>query len=275
MPELPEVETVCRGLRRHIIGRTITEVVVRSDSVIHDQTMSAEVFVARVKGRTVCEVKRRGKYILLKLDEIWLICHLRMTGKLLFQSATEQPTKHDHVIFYLDDGNALFYEDVRRFGGFHLRAEDVMTTEPISKLGPEPLEEAFCAEYLFESTRKRKRSIKAHLLDQGIVAGIGNIYADEILFSAGVRPRKSAMRLSRVEAQAIVDASKHILSEAIIAGGSTIRDYVDSESREGTFQLSHQVYGRAGRPCKHCGTVLKCVAVGGRSSVYCPRCQKS
>lgn len=275
MPELPEVETVCRGLRRHIIGRTITKVVVRSDSVIHDKNLTVEKFIAGVEGRTILDIKRRGKYILFKLNKGWLVCHLRMTGKLLVYSAEVQPTKHDHVIFYLDNHMAVFYEDVRRFGGFNLCDDTATVMEQLAKLGPEPLEENFNANYFFESTRRRKRPIKTHLLDQSIVAGIGNIYADEILFAAGVRPRKSAMRLTRVEAQKMVDATKRILTEAIAAGGSTIRDYVDSNHQEGAFQLSHQVYGRAGEPCKRCGTALKSVTVGGRSSVYCPICQKS
>lgn len=275
MPELPEVETVCRGLRRHIIGRTITKVVVRSDSVIHDKNLTVEKFIAGVEGRTILDIKRRGKYILFKLNKGWLVCHLRMTGKLLVYSAEVQPTKHDHVIFYLDNHMAVFYEDVRRFGGFNLCDDTATVMEQLAKLGPEPLEENFNANYFFESTRRRKRPIKTHLLDQSIVAGIGNIYADEILFAAGVRPRKSAMRLTRVEAQKMVDATKRILTEAIAAGGSTIRDYVDSNHQEGAFQLSHQAYGRAGEPCKRCGTALKSVTVGGRSSVYCPICQKS
>lgn len=275
MPELPEVETVCHGLRRHIIGRTITKVVVRSDSVIHDKNLTVEKFIAGVEGRTILDIKRRGKYILFKLNKGWLVCHLRMTGKLLVYSAEVQPTKHDHVIFYLDNHMAVFYEDVRRFGGFNLCDDTATVMEQLAKLGPEPLEENFNANYFFESTRRRKRPIKTHLLDQSVVAGVGNIYADEILFAAGVRPRKSAMRLTRVEAQKMVDATKRILTEAIAAGGSTIRDYVDSNHQEGAFQLSHQAYGRAGEPCKRCGTALKSVTVGGRSSVYCPICQKS
>lgn len=275
MPELPEVETVCRGLRRHVVGRTITKVVVRSDSVIHDQGMTAEAFQALLEEHRICAVGRRGKYILLELDTGYLICHLRMTGKLLVRAGSVTPEKHDHVIFYLDDGHVLLYEDVRRFGGFLWCAGEPMYREPLSKLGSEPLEAAFNANDFFKSTRKRKRPIKTHLLDQTIVAGIGNIYADEILFAAGVRPRKSAMRITRGEADAIVNATKRILTEAIAVGGSTIRDYVDSESREGAFQLSHQVYGRAGEPCKQCGTALKSVTVGGRRSVYCPNCQKS
>lgn len=275
MPELPEVETVCRGLAQHIIGRTITKVIVRSDSVIHNEDMDMKAFQRRLTGCVICGIERRGKYILWRLSEGWLVCHLRMTGKLLVRPIDTLPGKHDHVVFYLDNGEAIFYEDVRRFGGFIVADKDPRKRGVLSKLGPEPLTEDFGTKYFFESTRKRKRPIKTHLLDQTIVAGIGNIYADEILYSAGVRPRKSAMRVTRAEAEAIVSATKRILTAAIVAGGSTIRDYVDSDNRKGNFQQSHQVYGRAGAPCNRCGTTLKHITVGGRSSVYCPTCQKS
>ena len=153
--------------------------------------------------------------------------------------------------------------------------ENPFEQPPLMNLGPEPLSEAFNAVAFKDCCRARKRPIKAQLLDQTVVAGIGNIYADEILFRAGVRPRKSTARLTMAECQAIVDATKEILREAIAAGGSTIRDYVDSEAHAGSFQMAHQVYGRAGQPCRRCGTMLKSVQVSGRSSVYCPHCQKS
>lgn len=275
MPELPEVETVCRGLRRHLLGRTITEVVVRSEAVIHMPGVDGETFARALCGKNIQAVERRGKYIILVLDGCWLVCHLRMTGKLLVRGEMKEAGKHDHVLFYLDDGCILLYEDVRRFGGFVLSETSPYLSVPLSKLGPEPLTEAFEEEGFYQSCRNRNRPIKSHLLDQGVVAGIGNIYADEILFRAGVRPRKSAARITRAEAATLVTATKVVLEEAVQAGGSTIRDYVDSDNRRGAFQLKHQVYGRAGEPCRRCGSVLKSVTVGGRSSVYCPHCQKS
>lgn len=279
MPELPEVETVCRGLRARLIGRRIVSVEVRSKDVIHQADMDASGFAEALCGWSIAEIARRGKYILIRLirDEKtrWLVCHLRMTGKLLVRPEGSLTGKHTHVIFALDDGQWLFYDDVRRFGGFICCDSDPCLVPPLVALGPEPLSEAFSPVSFYEHCRRRKRPVKSHLLDQSVVAGIGNIYADEILFRAGVRPRKSAARLTRAECAAIVSATKTVLEEAIDAGGSTIRDYVDSEMRQGSYQFAHQVYGRAGKPCRRCGTILKNVTVGGRSSVYCPKCQKS
>lgn len=274
MPELPEVEMVCSGLRAHLPGRRILRLEVRCADVIH-QALTAETFAAALEGKTFQHIERRGKYIVLVLDDAWLACHLRMTGKLLLHTESAAPGKHTHIIFRLDDGSQLFYDDVRRFGGFIYSQEDPLLQPPLNTLGPEPLSDDFSATLFYESCRGRKRPVKSHLLDQHVVAGIGNIYADEILFRAGVRPRKCAARLTKKECAAIVCATKTVLTEAISAGGSTIRDYVDSEMRAGSYQLAHQVYGRAGKPCRRCGATLKSVVVGGRSSVYCPHCQKS
>ncbi len=274
MPELPEVETVCRGLQAQILGRCIESVEVRNADVIH-QDLAPEEFAARLRGRSICSIERRGKYILIVLDQGWLVCHLRMTGKLLVRAQEAAPELHTHVVFALDGGLALHYNDVRRFGGFTFTQDDPRLAPPLSELGPEPLSAAFDAAVLFASARGRKRPVKTHLLDQHVVCGIGNIYADEILFRAGIRPKKSAARLTKADCDALVRATKEILSAAIDAGGSTIRDYVDSSMRAGSFQLAHQVYGRAGKPCYSCGSILKSVNVGGRSSVYCPHCQKS
>ena len=189
MPELPEVETVCRGLRAQILGRRIEGVEVRNAAVIH-QDLAPEEFAARLRGRSICGVERRGKYILIVLDQGWLVCHLRMTGKLLVRAQEAAPELHTHVVFALDGGLALHYNDVRRFGGFTWSDSDPRALAPLSVLGPEPLEEDFDAAYLYASARGRKRPVKSHILDQGVVAGIGNIYADEILFRAGVRPKK-------------------------------------------------------------------------------------
>lgn len=275
MPELPEVETVCRGLRMHLPARCIERVEIRSADVIHQTDISPDAFAAQLIGQTILDVKRRGKYVIFVLNHGWLLCHLRMTGKLLVRDSEEKIDKHTHLIMTLDDGQTLHYHDVRRFGGFAYYQEDPQQQRPLVFLGPEPLSGAFDVDSFYQSCRHHRRPIKAQLLDQSVVAGIGNIYADEILFRAGVRPRKSAARLSRKEARAIVAATRSVLTEAIAAGGSTIRDYVDSNAKKGVYQLAHQVYGRAGEPCLHCGTVLKQVIVSGRSSVYCPHCQKS
>lgn len=275
MPELPEVETICRGLRTQLLSRRIERVEVRSTDVIHQKDRTPEDFTAVLEKQSILAVERRGKYIVITLDNGWLVCHLRMTGKLLTRGCESRPDKHTHLVFWLDDGKTLQYHDVRRFGGFCYYSENPLTQPPLQLLGPEPLSDEFDAAIFWESCRGRRRPVKSHLLDQAVVAGIGNIYADEILFRAGVRPRKSAMRISKKEAAAITAATKSVLGEAVAAGGSTIRDYVDSENRQGGYQLAHQVYGRAGKPCQRCGMRLKQVTVGGRSSVYCPHCQKS
>lgn len=274
MPELPEVETVCRGLREKLRGRRIAQVVVRHPSIIH-QDMTPEDFEQRLQGRFIQDIERRGKYIVSVLDEGWLVCHLRMSGKLLAMDKNATLGKHDHLLVVLDDGSKLFYNDVRRFGGFYYSLENPNSSPPLSLLGAEPLEEDFNEAYLHKATRRRKKPVKSLLLDQHVVAGIGNIYADEILFAAGIRPRKRAERLTHKECASIVVQTKRILREAIQAGGSTIRDYVSSAGEEGGFQFSHQVYGRGGKACKKCGATLNQVEVGGRSSVYCPHCQKS
>lgn len=275
MPELPEVETICRGLRAQLVARRIEHVVVRSADVIHQKDITPTDFAAVLEKQHISAVERRGKYIVMVLDDGWLVCHLRMTGKLLVRERGSVPDKHTHLVISLDDGKMLHYHDVRRFGGFCYYRENPLLQPPLQLLGPEPLSDDFDATVFRESCRGRRRPVKSHLLDQAVVAGIGNIYADEILFRAGVRPRKSAMRISQKEAAAIVAATKSVLAEAIAAGGSTIRDYVNSEAKQGGYQLAHQVYGRAGKPCLRCGTLLKQVTVGGRSSVYCPHCQKS
>ena len=275
MPELPEVETVCRGLRKHVLGKCITHVEVFYEPVIRQENLNSDTFSRLLENQMIHSIERRGKYIVFVVDQGWIVCHLRMTGKLLVRPGATNLNKHDLLVFTLSDGDWLVYEDIRRFGGFFFTKEDPYRQLPLQKLGPEPLEDAFNSDDFWKTCRKRQRPIKSHLLDQSVVAGIGNIYADEILFRAGIRPRKSTARLTKKEAAAIVNATKEILEEAVAAGGSTIRDYVDSENRQGSFQLSHRVYGRAQEPCYCCGTPLKSVVVGGRRSVYCPKCQKS
>lgn len=275
MPELPEVETVCRTLTPHLVNRHIMKTVVLNQQVVHHSKEDGAAFSRAVEGALIKEIARRGKYILLVLDHGWVVCHLRMTGKLLVKERAYQPQKHDHLVLYLEDGKQLVYEDVRRFGGLSYYEACPNQQLPLAKLGPEPLSDSFDGEYLYQRCQNRKKPIKSFILDQSIVAGIGNIYADEILFRAGIRPLKSAYRLRKVECERLAQATKEVLSEAILAGGSTIRDYVNSDAQEGSFQLSHRVYGRAGAPCVTCGTPLKRLVVGGRSSVYCPCCQKS
>lgn len=274
MPELPEVETVVRSLRPHVTGKRIAKVTVRLHKLLRHPEGDAEAFCMRLEDCTVQAVSRRGKYIVMMLDRGWLVVHLGMTGKLLYRAQSDDVGRHDHVLIDFSDSSRLVYEDARRFGGLGVWEENPLLQPPLSRLGPEPFSDEFNGEVFYEAARKSRRAVKAVLLDQHVVAGIGNIYADEILFAAGVRPRRGAYRLTRKECICIAQAAEKVLRQAIDCGGSTIRDYVDADQRVGSFQLQHQVYGRAGEPCRRCGATLKKVVVGGRSSVYCPHCQK-
>lgn len=275
MPELPEVEMIRRVIEPQLRGRAVERVSVRRAEVI--ARPPAEAFCRRIAGQRFDGMARRGKFLLFRFaggDR--LLLHLRMTGCLLVTPADAPEEKHTHVVFQLDDGRQLRFSDTRRFGRFWLLGQgEAGGDSGVEALGLEPFDPALTASYLAGRLGGRRKTVKGCLLDQRVVAGIGNIYADEILFRAGVRPKKSAARLTKAECAAIVRATKEILAEAICAGGSTIRDYVDSSMRAGSFQLAHQVYGRAGKPCYSCGSILKSVTVGGRSSVYCPHCQKS
>lgn len=274
MPELPEVETVVRSLRPHITGRRIEDCRVGAAKLIRRPVGNVEAFSRALCGRTITGVGRRAKYIVISLDQGWLLVHLGMTGKLVCRPQGTEPVKHDHVRMRLDDGSLLIYNDVRRFGGLGYWSTDPYLQTPLAELGPEPLGPDFSGQILYEAAKQTRRPVKSLLLDQHVVAGLGNIYADEVLFAAGVRPRRGAWRLTHADCDRLAVAAKDILAEAIRCGGSTIRDYVDADQRPGAFQFHHQVYGREGQPCSKCGTVLKKVVVGGRSSVYCPHCQK-
>lgn len=276
MPELPEVEHVRRTLLPLLLQRRIDDTTVRHAKLIWRPKGDAVGFSHRLEGAVIEDIIRRGKYLVIVLSGgLYLVTHLRMTGKLLFKEKSAEADAHTHIIFRLDDGHQLFYHDVRKFGGMALWESDPFMEPPLSALGMEPLSEAFTCSYLWPILRGKHSAIKTVLLDQHIIAGIGNIYADEVLFDAGIRPRKSANRLTKRECGALVQSIHSILSAAVAAGGSSIRDYRDGLGRNGTFQDYHAVYGRSGQPCKKCGTVLKQVRIAGRSSVYCPACQKS
>ena len=263
MPELPEVETVTRSIAP-LVGRRIVTAEFRCLRVLRGG--DPEVMSERLAGRKIAAIQRYGKYILVSIQGGgYLTIHLGMTGKLLLGGAAG---KHTHAILTLDRG-VLLYDDSRQFGRLQY-SEDFPAR--IGKLGPEPLEVAF--EEFAAGMKRRKTRIKALLLNQDFLRGIGNIYADEALFRAGIHPETIASRIRRDRARRLYDAIVEVLSEAIEAGGSSISDYVDADGRKGFFQFSHRVYQHTGEPCVTCGAKIRRVLVAQRSSHFCPKCQK-
>ncbi len=270
MPELPEVETVVRSLAPELVGRRVVEVSVRETRL---RGGVAADFVARLTGRRIGAIRRRGKYLLAALDDgqVWLV-HLGMTGRLTLGTAEQGGLRHDHIVVRFDDGRLLTYNDPRRFGRVAVIGAGSVPAE--TGEGVDPLAPEFTAAALFALTRRRRTPIKALLMDQRRVAGLGNIYANEILFRAGIRPRRRAARLGRTDCERLVAATRAVLAEAIRRGGSSISDYRDGLGRSGWFQLRHGVYDRAGEPCRRCATVIRVRVVCGRSTFYCPNCQR-
>ena len=276
MPELPEVESLKRALARSILGRTIVSVRINEPRL---RSAIASDFPAAVSGHKIEGLRRRAKYLIVDLSgEASILAHLGMSGSLTHRDtrfvAGQFDSRHDHVHFQLDDGNALVYNDPRRFGLLKLvRRDELKSTPELNELGPEPIGDAFDAAYLARTVRGRRAAIKNVLMDQRVVAGIGNIYAAEILFRAGVRPTRRAGRLKRAELERIVAATKPVLREAIDGRGTTFRSYRDSRGRPGGFASRLKVYGRAGEPCYVCSTPIRTATVGQRTSFYCPNCQ--
>jgi formamidopyrimidine-DNA glycosylase len=270
MPELPEVETTRRGIAPHVVGRRI-------DAVhLYDRRLRWPV-PARlpdwVRGRTIDALERRSKYLLFRLATGSLLVHLGMTGSLRLFSVPPPRGTHDHVDVALDDGSVLRYHDPRRFGA--MLWVPAGTLHPLlAALGPEPFDPALDAAALHRATRGRSAPIKAALMDNRLVVGVGNIYANESLFRAGIRPTTPAGRISRPRFARLLDAVRATLTEAIAKGGSTLRDYVDARGEPGYFQLDYFVYGRAGEPCKLCRTSIRSLRIGQRATYYCPRCQQ-
>ncbi|HEY1218457.1 MAG TPA: bifunctional DNA-formamidopyrimidine glycosylase/DNA-(apurinic or apyrimidinic site) lyase [Bryobacteraceae bacterium] len=263
MPELPEVETVVRSILP-LQGRRILNAEFRGTRVLRGG--DPERIAARLAGRRIAAIRRYGKFILVSLSGGgYLLLHLGMTGRLLLGGA---PGKHTHAIFTLDRG-VLQFDDSRQFGAIEVHEE---FPARVARLGPEPLE--IPAQDFARALRLHRTRVKALLLDQTFVRGVGNIYADEALFRAAIHPMANTARLRHLRALRLHQALAEVLTEAIAAGGSSISDYVDAEGRQGFFQVSHRVYQRTGEPCVNCGTAIRRVLVAQRSSHFCPRCQK-
>ncbi len=272
MPELPEVETTCRGIAPHVIGRRVTEVVVRQRRLRWPVPTALD---RELPGQVIESVRRRAKYLLLGTGRGTVIMHLGMSGSLRMVAATEPPSIHDHVDIVFDDGRALRLRDPRRFGAVLWTHDDPASHPLLRELGPEPLDrDHFDGDYLYRRSRARRQSVKTFLMDSHTVVGVGNIYANEALFLAGIRPGIAAGRISRPRYRRLADAVVQVLGDAITAGGTTLRDFLDSDGQPGYFAQQLRVYGRAGRPCPVCGTPIRATRLGQRSTFYCPQCQK-
>lgn len=275
MPELPEVETVCRSLSPFLVGKTVLKCEVKAEKLI--KSSSAQEFSEQIKGRTFQAIKRRGKYILLELDNgETLVVHLRMTGKLLICAKDEPLGKHTHIRFILDDDKMeLRYDDTRKFGILYLGDEQKLAQlGGLTTLGYEPLSAEFTPAVLAQMMCGCSKKIKAFLLDQTKIAGIGNIYADEILFQAKIHPESVTKNITEEEViKNLHFAIQDRLGLGIKYGGSSIKDYVNSFGESGSFQTMHKVYGKYGEKCRDCGSVLEKIQSAGRTSTYCPKCQ--
>ena len=271
MPELPEVETTRRGLAPLVVGRRIRAAIVRNRAMRQPVPRRLPQVLA---GTTVRALTRRGKYLLFDCGAGTLILHLGMSGRLWVVRDGAPPATHDHFDLVLDDGTVLRLRDPRRFGLVLWQAGDPLAHPLLANIGPEPLSAGFDGATLHAATRNRSSAIKNVLMDSHVVAGVGNIYANEALFRAGIDPRTTAARLSRERCERLVEKIRETLEHALVAGGSSLRDYVGSDGMAGNFQSQFRVYGRAGEPCPRCGKSIREIRQGQRSTFYCPKCQR-
>jgi formamidopyrimidine-DNA glycosylase len=270
MPELPEVETTRRGIAPHIEGKRVSDVIVRHHQLRWPVPSGLR---AKLAGHKVNAVSRRAKYLLLGFDHGTLILHLGMSGSLRIIDDTLPAEKHDHLDILFEHGKALRLTDPRRFGCVLWTRNDAQQHALLAELGPEPLSDAFCGEYLFRRSRGRKGTIKQFIMEGRIVVGVGNIYASESLFLAGINPKRIAGKISRERCDKLAAAIKQVLAAAIEQGGTTLRDFVGGDGKPGYFAQQLNVYGREGEPCRVCGKAIRQVVLGQRSSYYCPNCQ--
>lgn len=270
MPELPEVETTRRGVALLVQGKRILKLTVRERRLRWPVPMN---LAECLRGQIVESVERRAKYLLFNTGKGTLLVHLGMSGSLRVIADGREPQKHDHVDIFLQGGKILRYRDPRRFGCF-LWQKSGEEHKLLSHLGPEPLSESFDSAYLFRHSRGRKGPVKNFIMDQKVVVGVGNIYANEALFGAGIRPDRAAGRISASRYQYLTAHIKQVLTSAIKQGGTTLKDFTNTDGKPGYFAQKLHVYGREGQPCSHCGRPLRGVQLGQRASVYCVACQR-
>jgi formamidopyrimidine-DNA glycosylase len=271
MPELPEVETACRGIAPHLIGQRIARVVVRERRL---RWPVPAVLVRGLHGQVVRAVTRRAKYILIATDAGTAILHLGMSGSLRVVPCATPPGKWDHVDLALANGQCLRLRDPRRFGSLLWTTTDADRHKLLRDLGPEPLGPDFTSDYLYQKAHGRRVAARDFLLNSRVVAGVGNIYANEALFLAGIRPGRAAGRIAREPCRQLVAAIRTTLERAIRAGGTTLRDFQNADGLPGYFQQTLNVYGRTGQPCPRCRTPIRALKLGQRSAFYCPQCQR-
>jgi formamidopyrimidine-DNA glycosylase len=270
MPELPEVETTLRGIEPYITGQTITNVIIRHFGLRWPIPCNLREILI---GQTINNLTRRAKYLLLSAQSGHLIIHLGMSGKMSILKTHIAPSKHDHVDLEFNNGICLRFNDPRRFGAYLWTDEDPDLHPLLKELGPEPLTAAFTAQHLWRLAQNRKVPVKSFIMSNHIVVGVGNIYAAEALFDAGIDPRKPAGKISIEAYQLLVAAIKKILRAAIKKGGTTLKDFLNTDGKKGYFSINLKVYGRGKLPCVHCDTELQEIRLGQRSTVFCPKCQ--
>ncbi|OED44360.1 DNA-formamidopyrimidine glycosylase [Endozoicomonas sp. (ex Bugula neritina AB1)] len=271
MPELPEVETTRRGIQPHVEGCRIKEVVIREFRL---RWPIPENINQILHGKTIQSIKRRAKYLLFDLDTGHLIVHLGMSGSLRILNIAEAPKKHNHVDIILDSGHCLRYHDPRRFGAILWTTEPVDEHSLLSHLGPEPLTSDFTSQHLFKCSRGRSQPVKTFIMDNHTVVGVGNIYASEALFKAGIRPDRPCGKISKTRYERLTECIKETLTKAIEQGGTTLRDFVGGDGKPGYFKQELAVYGLAGQPCITCSSIIKEVKLGNRNTFFCSKCQR-
>lgn len=271
MPELPEVETTRRGIEPHVTGKILRNVLVRHSSL---RWPVSENLSQCLQGRKLLTVGRRAKYLLFQFPHGHMLIHLGMSGSLRIVDASDPPKKHDHIDWIFGTQKILRFHDPRRFGAVLWTNEPIEEHRLLKNLGPEPFSENFSGDYLFRLSRKRQKSVKSFIMDGRIVVGVGNIYANESLFMAGIRPTRQAGKVSRKNYDLLANAIREVLRRSIFEGGSTLRDFVGSDGRPGYFVQQLNVYGRQNQCCKICDKKLMSLRQSQRTSVYCPQCQR-
>lgn len=271
MPELPEVEIISRGVRPFIVGKKVLRTLLRSTRL--RWTPSVEE-LSQLKGQQVLGVERRGKYLIVRFSRNGLVFHMGMTGTLRCLSSVQPPAKHDHFDMLFDDGSCLRFRDPRKFGGMVLFRGDPHDNLFFAGIGPEPFTAQMDGSYLYSASRGKRVAVKNFIMDQRVLAGVGNIYANEALFLSGIHPTRAAGRVAEKRYEVLAANIRRVLNRAIEAGGTSFRDFHDQEGRPGYFTVQLNVYGKEGRACPRCGQRISVMKVGQRSTFYCPKCQR-